>query len=106
MPFILLILMAMISNAQVAFREHVVAEDLRGAYQVIAVDVNRDGRTDLIGLAQFTSELCWYENPTWERHVIAKGLTGPINLDFLDRGPSQPPLIVLASAFAMEPEKE
>ncbi len=95
----------MACSAQTAFKPHVIAEDLKGAYQVVAADVNRDGRTDLIGLAQYTKELYWFENPTWERRLIAAGLNGPINLDFLDRGPGESPLIVLASGFSMEPAK-
>ena len=63
------------------FREHPIAEDLTGAYQVVAVDLNKDGRPDLIALASNLSELVWFENPGWERHVIASGLTQPINVD-------------------------
>jgi hypothetical protein len=62
------------------FREHVIATDLKGGYQVVAADLNHDGKPDLIALASGMTELVWFENPTWERHVIASGLTGMINL--------------------------
>lgn len=62
------------------FREHVIATDLKGGYQVVAADLNHDGKPDLIALASGMSDLVWYENPNWERHVIASGLTGMINL--------------------------
>jgi hypothetical protein len=62
------------------FREHVIATDLKGGYQVVAADLNHDGKPDLIALASGMNDLVWYENPTWERHVIASGLTGMINL--------------------------
>lgn len=62
------------------FREHVIATDLKGGYQVVAADLNHDGKPDLIALASGMTDLVWYENPTWERHVIASGLTGMINL--------------------------
>jgi len=87
------------------FREHVVAEDLRGAYQVVAADVNRDGRLDLIGLAQNVGELAWFENPGWQRHVMAQGLKSWINLDFYGPGGRAAPTIVLAAAFSMEPSR-
>ena len=45
------------------FREHLIAQDLRGAYQVVVADLNKDGRPDLMGLASNIEELVWFENP-------------------------------------------
>ncbi|MEN6532856.1 MAG: VCBS repeat-containing protein, partial [Bryobacteraceae bacterium] len=67
-------------NPLPTFREHVIANDLKGGYQVAAVDLTGDGRSDLIALASGMSELAWYENPGWNRHVIATGLSSPINV--------------------------
>jgi hypothetical protein len=64
------------------FKEQVIATDLKGGYQVVAADLNHDGKPDLIALASGMTDLVWFENPTWERHVIASGLTGMINLAF------------------------
>jgi len=47
------------------FREHVVAEDLRGAYQVVAADVNRDGRLDLVGCSGEEGPRIWLQPSTW-----------------------------------------
>ena len=58
------------------FTEHTIASDLRGGYQVVVADLNKDGKPDLIALASGMPELVWFENPTWERHVIAR--TGDI----------------------------
>ena len=44
------------------FREHVIADDLKGAYQMVAEDLNRDRRPDLIALASNMSDLVWFEN--------------------------------------------
>jgi hypothetical protein len=87
------------------FREHTVASDLRGAYQVLPVDLNKDGRLDLIALANNISELVWFENPTWQRHVIASGLTFPINVDAYDERGNGEPTLVLGTQFSMEPAK-
>jgi hypothetical protein len=76
------------------FREHLIATDLKGGYQVVAADLNHDGKPDLIAVATQMNDLVWYENPTWERHIIASGLTGMINLAV---GDDQ---IVLAYGFA------
>jgi hypothetical protein len=40
-----------------------------GGYQAITVDVNHDGKTDVIGLSQ-RGDLVWYENPSWTPHII------------------------------------
>ncbi len=63
-----------------AFREHLIADNLKGGYQVVPFDVNRDGRVDLIALASGMPELVWFENPGWQRHVLARGLNRMINL--------------------------
>ena len=85
-------LLALLLSAD--FREHVIATDLKGGYQVVAADLNHDGKPDLIALASGMTELVWYENPNWERHVIASGLTGMINLAFANDQ------IVLAYGFS------
>ena len=78
------------------FRAHTIADDLAGGYQVVACDVNHDGKMDLIAVASSMTELIWFENPTWERHVIARNLKGMINLAASDN-----PEIVLAHEFSM-----
>ncbi|MGA3187129.1 MAG: FG-GAP repeat protein [Bryobacteraceae bacterium] len=78
------------------FHEHVIATDLKGGYQVVAADLNGDGKPDLIALGTQMGDLVWFENPTWERHVIASGLTGMINLAVWNNQ------IVLAYGFTMQ----
>ncbi len=80
------------------FEMHSIAGDLRGGYQVVAADLNHDGKPDLIAVAQGMSELAWFENPTWERHVLAGGLSQMINCVVVEPGPE----IVLATGFAMQ----
>ncbi len=63
-----------------AFREHLIAGDLKGGYQVVPFDVNRDGRVDLIALASGMPDLVWFENPGWQRRTLARGLNRMINL--------------------------
>jgi hypothetical protein len=81
------------------FETHALASDLRGGYQVVATDLNHDGKLDLIALASGMRDLVWFENPTWERHVLASGMTQMINCVVLEPGPE----IVLASGFTMQP---
>jgi hypothetical protein len=87
------------------FREHVLAEDLKGAYQVAAVDMNRDGRPDLLVLASGMDHLVWFENPAvagsaWRRHRIGDGFRRMIHLAARDWTGDGVPDIVLAHEFA------
>jgi len=83
------------------FAEHTVATGLKGGYQVVAVDMNHDGKIDLVALASGMTELVWFENPGWQRHVIAQNLSGMINLAAWDVDGDGIPVIVLASGFSM-----
>ncbi len=89
----------------VRFAEHTVATGLSGGYQVVAVDINHDGKIDLVALASGMTELVWFENPGWQRHVIASNLSGMINLAALDFDSDGIPEIVLASGFSMNAKK-
>jgi hypothetical protein len=86
----------------VRFAEHTVATGLTGGYQVVATDINHDGKIDLVALASGMTELVWFENPGWQRHVIAGNLSGMINLAAWDIDGDGIPEIVLASGFSMD----
>lgn len=81
------------------FRERTIATDLKGGYQVIAADLNGDGKPDLIALASNTAELVWYENPGWQRHVIVGGRSQMINVAVVGGE------IVLAEGFSSEAKR-
>ncbi|MFB3827535.1 MAG: FG-GAP-like repeat-containing protein [Bryobacteraceae bacterium] len=98
-------LLAVLMMAPAIFSGHTIATGLKGGYQVVAADMNRDGKPDLIALASGMTELVWYQNPGWERHVIAGGLKAMINAAVWDYDGDGIPEIVLASAFSMIPAK-
>lgn len=81
------------------FREHTIGTGLDGGYQVLSADLNHDGKPDLIALSTRLDELVWYENPTWERHVLVKGLAHMINCVPVGADAEGIPEIVLASEF-------
>jgi hypothetical protein len=94
--FTLLLSLPLLAAAPATFVEHTIASDLKGGYQVVAADLNHDGRPDLIALASGMSELAWYENPGWQRHVLATGQSHMINCVVVGNE------IVLAGEFANE----
>jgi hypothetical protein len=51
------------------FREHVITNELKYGYQLVAADLNKDGKKDLIAVDERATELVWFENhhPAWER---------------------------------------
>jgi hypothetical protein len=104
--FASLLCIASTAHAQPArFAAHEIATGLRGGYQVIAVDVNHDGKPDLVALASNLPELVWFENPTWTRHVIAGGFTGLINVAAADLDGDGIPEIAVASGFSTRPDQ-
>jgi len=52
------------------FTTHVISDQLRGGYSVAIADVNHDGKLDIIPVAAGGTELAWYENPSWDKHVM------------------------------------
>ena len=93
----LLFLLPLLAAAPPArFVEHTIADDLRGGYQVVVADLNHDGKPDLIALASGLHELLWFENPGWQRHVLATGQNRMINCAVIGNE------IVLASEFNNE----
>jgi hypothetical protein len=93
------------SPALPAFIAHEIATGLRGGYQVVPADLNRDGKPDLIAVASNLPELVWFENPKWTRHVIASGFSGLINAAAADIDSDGIPEIAVASGFSTSPNQ-
>jgi len=87
------------------FREQVITQAVRFGYQLLAVDLNGDGKKDLIAVDERATELCWFENPTWERHVLAADVPRPLNADCWDVDGDGTPEVVLAYRFESRPEQ-
>lgn len=94
------------------FIPHPIADGLKGGYQVVIVDMNRDGRPDIIALASGMDELVWFENqavagssaPQFQRHVIVDAQKRMINCAAADIDGDGIPEIVLASLFDNQPK--
>ena len=82
------------------FVAHTIDTGLTGGYQVVVSDLNRDGRPDVIALASGLKELRWYENPNWQKHVLATGISQAINAAAFDIDGDGIPEIALAYEFS------
>jgi hypothetical protein len=85
------------------FTAHEIATGMVDGYQVLVADINADGRPDLLPVASGLSELAWFENPGWARHVITRDLTRPENADAFDLDGDGIPEIGLVSGFSQSP---
>jgi hypothetical protein len=82
----------------VRFREHLI-DHLPGAYQCAVADINGDGRPDIVALSSDRSEIAWYENPTWRKHLITIATHGNIDIAPYDLDGDGRMEIAVASEF-------
>lgn len=68
---------------QPKFEESLVEGGLQDGYWLDAVDVNGDGKLDLVASGLAVGEIVWYENPGWKKRVIGQ-LSKPVAMDHLD----------------------
>ncbi|MEE2777626.1 MAG: FG-GAP-like repeat-containing protein [Acidobacteriota bacterium] len=80
------------------FAEHTITADFPGAYCVRAVDVDGDGRNDVIAQGR---ELAWFQNPTWTRHPLTGETKGNIFLAARDLDGDGRVEIAVASDFGL-----
>ena len=60
------------------FRVQEIEKSLGVGYAVLLVDVNDDGKKDIVVVDQ--KRVVWYENPTWKRRSMIEGQTAPDNV--------------------------
>src|SRR5215467_6492503 len=68
----------------VEFVAHDIDANFRGGYSVSVADFNKDGKIDVIANSLQVPELAWYENPTWQRHVIVSEMPQIVNQAMAD----------------------
>jgi hypothetical protein len=86
----------------VDFAAHDIDTNFRGGYAVSVADFNHDGKIDVIANSLQVQELAWYENPTWERHVIAPETQQIVNDAVADIDGDGIPEVAFESSFAMQ----
>lgn len=76
------------------FEPILVEDNLKDGYWIDAVDINGDGKPDLITSGLAIGEIAWYENPSWRKRIITT-MPKPVALDHADiDGDGRPDLVV------------
>src|SRR6476619_3501341 len=86
----------------VEFIAHDIDANFKGGYSVSVADFNKDGKPDVIANSLGASELAWYENPSWERHVIVAEMQQIVNQAMADIDGDGIPEVAFQSSFAMQ----
>lgn len=88
-------------SGPVQFRPYVIEAKIPRGYAVLVTDMNKDGRPDVLGLTSRLTELAWYENPTWERHVLIENMRGLVNMAAHDLDGDGIPELAIENEFSM-----
>ncbi len=86
----------------VEFRPHDIDANFRGGYAVTVADFNKDGKLDVMPNSLSVSEVGWYENPGWQRHVIVPEMQQIVNQAVADITGDGVPEVAYESSFAMQ----
>ena len=86
----------------VEFTPHDIDAGFKGGYSVAVADFNNDGKPDVIANSLQVQELAWYENPSWERHVIVGETQQIVNEAMADIDGDGIPEVAFQSSFAMQ----
>ncbi|MCS7023283.1 MAG: VCBS repeat-containing protein [Bryobacteraceae bacterium] len=62
------------------FRMEEIRKDWGVVYAVSLADMNRDGKLDVVAINN--TQVAWFENPTWKRHLVLDGVTKKDNVCF------------------------
>ena len=76
--YALVVLFAGWANAAMSFRAQEIQRDFGVVYAVLTADINNDGKPDIVAINP--TQVVWFENPTWTKHVILDGVTRKDNV--------------------------
>src|SRR4026209_2812892 len=73
-----LLLCVAAARSEMRFRAQEIQRDFGVFYAVLVADINGDGKQDIVAINP--TQAVWFENPSWEKHVIMDGLTKKDNV--------------------------
>lgn len=83
------------------FERIIIDSTFARGYQITAADFNNDQKPDLATVSDRDKEVFWYENPTWEKHLISNSTSNNIDLAPYDVNADGYMDLALASKFAL-----
>ena len=82
-----ILIFSAVAFSQVEFVEHNIDDNFRGASDVCAADLDRDGDMDVLGAARYISSVFWWENDgeqDFAAHVISDSIRDPRDVHVCD----------------------
>src|SRR5204863_3369719 len=74
--FLLLLLPA--ATTEIRFRAQEIQRDFGVVYALLIEDINGDRKPDIVAINP--TQVVWFENPSWTKHVILDGVTKKDNV--------------------------
>jgi hypothetical protein len=66
--------------APLRFRPQEIQSNFGVVYAVSIADMNKDGKPDIVAINP--TQVVWFENPTWKKHVVLEGVSKKDNVCF------------------------
>jgi len=83
-------------------KKHTIDDGFENGYQVSVVDIDKDGKPDVIALATSPSKLVWYRNPDWKQFTITTKTRRNIDVAPYDIDGDGDQDFALASGFSLD----
>ncbi|MBN2411153.1 VCBS repeat-containing protein [candidate division KSB1 bacterium] len=84
------------------FESNTIDSDVPDGYRVYVTDLNNDYRPDIIALSTYPSQLVWYRNPDWGKHIITTATNRNIDIALYDINGDGLVDLALASDFDLQ----
>lgn len=82
MRVLVILVCAFAVRGEIRFRPQEIQRDFGVGYAVLVADMNNDSRPDVAAINP--TQVVWFENPTWQKHVVLDGVTKKDNVCFAE----------------------
>ncbi len=81
------------------FERQMIDADVTGAFDLSLADIDGDGLVDIVAVANDPAQFVWYQNPSWNKHIISSSARGNVATAPYDIDGDGDTDLVLASAL-------